>query len=251
MTKIDLSREANLFRKEMGEDAYSPIDIFAMALRIKDTTTVFAELGKNISGIFCRTTKSNIIIINSEMTLGRQRFSMAHELYHWKYDKEAKTIVCATTGSRDNLNERKADIFAANLLMPRDGLFMYVEELKAGGEHLSLADVIKLEQYFQVSHSAMLIRLKDEKLITSSEYAQYCDRGLAKAEMITEDLSLYRKTGENKTKGYYLKKAKALYDEGKIGDSKYAELLKDAFMEDIITGELEIGEDTFEQEILF
>lgn len=251
MAKIDLSREANLFRKEMGEDAYSPIDIFAMALRIKDTTTVFAELGKNISGIFCRTEKSNIIIINSEMSLGRQRFSMAHELYHWKYDKENKTIVCAASGGKDNLNERCADVFAANLLMPRDGLFAYAEELKSDKESLSLADVIKLEQYFQVSHAAMLIRLKEEKLITPAEYTKYCDRGLATEEMLTEDLSLYRKTGENKTNGYYLKKAKVLHDEGKISDSKYAELLKDAFMEDILTGDLDIKEDTFEQEILF
>ena len=84
--KMDLSNKALNLRKKLGIDSESPIDIFKLVQKIENLTLVFYELGKNISGVCYKGTNSSLITINSEMSLGRQRFSLAHELYHLYYD---------------------------------------------------------------------------------------------------------------------------------------------------------------------
>ena len=246
MKKYDMSREANAVRKKLGEDAFSPIDIFSMALREDNTSVVFAELGKNISGVFYRNDDSKTIIINSSMSLGRQRFSMAHELYHLNYDFDSQTIVCPQKIAVGNENERKADAFAACLLMPRDGIFSMVQEQLKDKNNLQWKDIISLEQYYGVSHAALILRLLEEDLINKSEYEKFSDKVVARAEMLDFDTSLYRSTNVNKTSGHYLQLARELHDKDILSDSKYKEILSDAFMEDVALGSVEIGDDTFE-----
>lgn len=80
--KMELSIKASQIRKKLGEDESSSIDIFALSQTIDSLTLMFYPLGKNISGACFKNSNSSIIAINSDMSLGRQRFSLAHELYH-------------------------------------------------------------------------------------------------------------------------------------------------------------------------
>ena len=80
--RMDLSNKASTIRKRLGEDESSPVDIFSLVQTIENLTLVFYPLGSNISGACFRNRLSSLIVVNSDMSLGRQRFSLAHELYH-------------------------------------------------------------------------------------------------------------------------------------------------------------------------
>ena len=80
--KIELNSEAISLRKKFGEDSYSPIDIFSLIHNNDDLTIVFYPMSNRISGICIRDGKNKIVGINSNSTYGRQRFTIAHELYH-------------------------------------------------------------------------------------------------------------------------------------------------------------------------
>ena len=66
-TNQELNSLALKTRKEWGEDAYSPIDIFAIVNRLKEKkiTLVSFPLSSNISGMCTKENDDNIIVINS------------------------------------------------------------------------------------------------------------------------------------------------------------------------------------------
>lgn len=74
MNKVDLWKKAVSLRKQLGDDATSPIDIFALAYSIDCLSIVYYPMGEHLSGICVKDKRSNVIAINSSMTLGRQRF---------------------------------------------------------------------------------------------------------------------------------------------------------------------------------
>ena len=93
--KLELSTKAQELREKLGEDANSPIDIFSLANQIEGLTLVYYPLGKNISGMCVRDSEVRLIAINSTMSYGRQRFSLAHELYHLYFDNENGFDICS------------------------------------------------------------------------------------------------------------------------------------------------------------
>jgi Zn-dependent peptidase ImmA (M78 family) len=88
---------------------------------------------------------------DDSVVLGRQRFTMAHELGHLMLHPlglDYRAIHSA--GSKDR-KEVEADQFAAELLMPGWMLRAYMQ---------ATTDVGKLAEHFQVSEQAMAIRLQ-------------------------------------------------------------------------------------------
>ncbi len=80
--KIEINSEAITLRKYFGEDGYSPIDVFSMLNNNEDITVVFYPMSERISGMSIRDRKIKLIVINSTLTYGRQRFTAAHEICH-------------------------------------------------------------------------------------------------------------------------------------------------------------------------
>ena len=95
--RLELHTKAQEVRELLGEDANSPVDIFALASQIRDLTWVYYPLGSNISGMCVKNEKIKLIAVNSTMSYGRQRFSFAHELYHLYYDRSSGYNVCSKT----------------------------------------------------------------------------------------------------------------------------------------------------------
>ena len=88
MDKADLMTKAARLRRQLGCDESLPIDIFPLASNITGLTIVFYPMGDNLSGMCVKIEDGlSLIAINSDMSYGRQRFSMAHEFYHLYYDK--------------------------------------------------------------------------------------------------------------------------------------------------------------------
>src|SRR5579859_858854 len=77
-----------------------------------------------VSGALIRKGKELIIGVNSSQHPNRQRFTIAHEIGHYILHKGWSLHVdedfCINRDGADNLDERAANRFAAELLMPED-----------------------------------------------------------------------------------------------------------------------------------
>lgn len=112
--KIELNGEAISLRKEFGEDLDSPIDIFSLIHNNEDLTMVFYPMSNRVSGMCIRDGKNKIIGINSTSTYGRQRFTIAHELYHLFFHEDFKSVVCSKDlEANKDPQEKEADMFAS------------------------------------------------------------------------------------------------------------------------------------------
>ncbi|MBN1637239.1 MAG: ImmA/IrrE family metallo-endopeptidase [Deltaproteobacteria bacterium] len=248
MNKIDLWTKANMLRNQLGEDPQSPIDIFSLVYTIDHLTVVFYPMGDRISGMCIKGQDSNVIAINSAMSVGRQRFSMAHELFHLFYDSNMATTICSKRiGAGKEAAEKDADQFASYFLMPPDALINAIKRFKEKeGNKLTVNSVVKLEQYFRVSRQAILIRLIEENELTEDEADSMRKDVIRSAICLGYDDSLYRPLSHQKqhmTYGYYIQQADEVFEKKLVSSGKYEELLLDAFRSDLVYGDsIEGGE---------
>jgi len=233
-----LAREAGELRRVLGEDDYSSVDIFRLAQTIKELTLVFYPMGDRLSGMCLKGPGDVLIAINSAMTRGRQRFSMAHELYHWYFD-DMSAVICAHDIGGPSGTERNANIFASFFLAPPAALSAAIKNTKGNKSKIDKADVVKLEQTFGMSRHAMLIRLVDEGELSKEDTIPMKSDVKIHALSLGYSDSLYRPLPADKAKmtyGRYIKRAEELLERGLISDGKYEELLLDAFRADIVYG---------------
>ena len=147
MAKLDyrlISFHTYETRKKLGADENSPIDIEDLVLSNTDFTLIYKPMSENISGLCIKEGNNKIIAINSNSSKGRQRFTLAHELFHYlqhqvlNFDfvevKERKTYEDP---------EWQANTFAGLLLVPD-------EYLDNDNEYLV--------EHFQVSVECVLTR---------------------------------------------------------------------------------------------
>lgn len=239
--RIQINYDAISLRRQMGEDATSPIDIFALIGSQPDLTVVYYPMRDTISGMSVKDGSISLMAINSRLSEGRQRFTAAHELCHLFFHSEFKTIVCSRdlAGVRDKY-EKEADQFASFFLAPYDALIKYID-VKPGKKRRSMTveDVVRIEQYFGMSRQATLVRLQTEKLMTEAEAAVMKTNVISSAQKLGYPTDLYQAKPVEKqylTFGSYVKIADELYSAKKISSGKYEELLLDAFRVDMVYG---------------
>ncbi len=225
-------------RIELGINSYEPIDADILkVLRKKEKISVIVtELKGSISGFFLRKEDICLIVINSSRSFGHQRFTAAHEYYHFKYDKGMNGKVCTINEYNDYYkNEVEANYFASYFLMPDESLKYYVDK-RTKGNKLNIRDLIYLENYFMVSHALMLVRLKLINIISEKEIELMKNGIIYKANKLGYDTALYKDTKEKGTLIYsdYVELAEELLEKGSISYGKYEELLIDGNFEDIL-----------------
>lgn len=238
LDRMSLSNKARELRENLGVDADSPVDIFALVQNIEDLSLIFYPLSKNISGACYKGEDSKLILINSNMSVGRQRFSLAHELFHAYYDENMETSLSLSQIGSGDEREKEADQFASYFLLPQYSLEKIIKN--KNNKRLDFEDIIRLEQYFGLSHQAMLYRLLDEGFISKDEKNSMQTGIISKAARLGYDISLYYPSSEEKkilSFGHYMKLAEGLLEEDMISLGKYEELLLDAFRDDIVYGE--------------
>ncbi len=234
MDNVILLRYSNEVRQKLGADDNSPIDIISLANSYPGLTLVFFPFDEEISGICVKS--ANLIAINSNSTLGRQSFSIAHELYHYFFDKEKTTISYIVDKSNSKV-EKDANTFASYLLMPDSTFTRFCNKLTNNRQNnIELKHILDLEQYFKVSRNAVLIRLIQDGYISKEESEQYKIDIIKNAKKYGYDVSLYLPSETNKliTYGSYLKYAMQLKNLGLISNGKYEEYLLEAFRDDIV-----------------
>lgn len=242
LDKVTISNQATMLRKKLGEDETSPIDIFSIASNIENMSILLYPLGERISGACVKTQGSVLIAINSTMSLGRQRFSLAHELYHFYYDASSTKTICQTAFSVDNETERAADMFASYFLVPSASLYSKMQAYTCSGIKIQVEDILKLEQFYQVSRRAIIVRLLNDGYLREPVDDEFYQGVIKTAAKLGYDTALYKPISDSqitRTLGHYIKSVNRLYNEQVISYRKYEGLLKEAFREDLLQADSE------------
>ncbi|MBI3678798.1 MAG: ImmA/IrrE family metallo-endopeptidase [Acidobacteria bacterium] len=150
-----------------------------------------------VSGLMISHPKVGLfIVVNRDHAPVRQRFSWCHEYSHVLLDRDSRGLVSRVT-ERDDLREVRANCFAANFLMPEDGVRRFIGSLGKGAtsrihaevfdeldvvpvdsrtdpgtQEIQLYDVVQLAYFFGVSVLSALYRLLNLKLITEPEFSR-------------------------------------------------------------------------------
>lgn len=175
-----------------------------------------------------------LIGINSNMSIGRQNFTLAHELYHLLYEENKNNFVICDYSSESD-SEIEANIFASYLLIPYEGLKRYVKNMNIS--KWTLDDVIAAEQYYQISHMALLFRLVEQNFITEEESEEFQNVKIShEARIRGFNDDLYYPSPEDRkyfSLGNYVKSVVKAYSSNKISVGKKDELLLDGFRGDL------------------
>jgi Zn-dependent peptidase ImmA (M78 family) len=230
MKTIDLleaEKKSSRFRSENGLSPYEPIHLQSLLLR-KQVVTIFRPL-ENLSGMAVKCGDARFMLINQKRSLGHQHFTIAHEIYHLFIQENFTSQKCVTGlfEKQQDSEEKKADLFAACLLMPKDGMLQLIPNAELSKDKITLATVVKLEQNFSVSRKAILQRLKEFEIISGKLYSEYADKVKQSALRLGFPLHLYEHGNDNRVIGEYGTIAKQLFEEDKISESFYIELMQD------------------------
>lgn len=207
-----------------------PVDMESLLVN-QGIITVYAPMSDSFSGMCLKyDDQTNFILINSNMPMGRQNFTVAHELFHlYIQDSKSYEVHSCDINNPQSPIEKHANSFASYFLLPTSGVTDVMQRIGCNKNSINPAHIITMCGYFGVSYLAMLIRLNkilrlpDErfnelKAIQPIPYAQSC--GLKKDVFLTPQR-------ENIIVGDYAAKAQSLYDSGKISKGHLIELLSD------------------------
>lgn len=223
MSKIDIEFEANKFRNNNGMSLFEAINLDSLLLKLK-ILTAYMPLSEEFSGLCLFNSKYKFILVNSAKPIGRQNYTIAHEFFHLYIEKNFQPHICGRD-NKDSISEKNADKFASAFLMPKEAVLGMIDSKDQEG-NLSLGKVIQLQHYFSVSRKAMLIRLKELKLIKQdllNEY--YLLPAISSARENGFDTKLYSQPKDFRIIGDYGLKVKQLLDENKISEGHYLELM--------------------------
>jgi Zn-dependent peptidase ImmA (M78 family)/transcriptional regulator with XRE-family HTH domain len=123
------------------------------------------------------------IVINSNVTLGRQVFTVAHEMAHAFFHSRGLDVIVSMPGAELG-RERFADAFAGELLVPGDELRRLVSDHAPWNGLTNPTTVVHLQRHFGVSYATIRVRLLQERLIdrnTFDKLAQVSPTRLARA----------------------------------------------------------------------
>lgn len=170
-------RKNNMYTKAKQEikkmlDSFSitsaPINIEAIVKKLGIEISYAPSI--DYSGILIRKSDGCVLMgINNNESLGRMRFSTAHELGHYLLHKDSVTI---DYRSKQHLTKKPkkevlADYFAANLLMPEIFIKEDFKNSTKNGVFFE-QNLIELADKYQVSNEAMKYRLINLKLIPNT-----------------------------------------------------------------------------------
>jgi len=203
-----------------------------------------------VSALFMKDKKNHLVLINSNRTLGHQIFSAAHELYHYFFNSELLGGVC-TIFERKNDIEIMADTFAANFLMPEEGILNYVTKRRGNKKKLEINDLIYIQQFFKVSWAALLRRLLELNHIDNREYDYYRTVPIiSETRKLGYPTNLLEKTCDRRVSRTYIEYVVKGYENDEISLKKAEEYLadvgigiQDIFSRDELFGRFEGGDE--------
>ena len=136
--------KASELRSEWGLSRYDPVPIKQLLLKL-NILTLFRSLEENLSGMCLKRNEKRFLLINSNHPIGRQNFSIAHELYHLFVQETFDVHYCNPGNHSSIKQEKEADFFASVFLMPEIGIKKMIPEQELIKRDVSVATLLKLD----------------------------------------------------------------------------------------------------------
>ena len=232
----------------------SPINDLLEVFESQGVRTGMVSLPDNISGLTLWDNKIGIfVVINRDHSALRRRFSLAHEYAHVLIDRDRSGAI-SRAENRSELLEVRANAFAAELMMPAEGVAHFVQALGKGGasraqvavfdetevvqveqrsvpgsQDIQLYDVALLAHHFGVSRISALYRLKNLRLIDERELQNLKaqeDSGAGKsiADFLATDIATNEPDSRDEFRRRFLGLALEANRREEITQSKFNEL---------------------------
>jgi Zn-dependent peptidase ImmA (M78 family)/transcriptional regulator with XRE-family HTH domain len=169
------------------------------------------------------------MLVNSETTIERQIFTLAHEYGHLVMHRACYRNL-APSEEQDSDFEEMAHTFAGRFLVPDAGLRDYILK-RVGKRKISIEDVVSCKHYFRVSLKVIVRRLLQSELISTAEHKVFFDKAeqLGKKEFVPMDSHKYLSEWEEVRRFDTLVRKAALAE--LISISKVAEILGENLVE--------------------
>jgi Zn-dependent peptidase ImmA (M78 family) len=225
-SKYKTKKEVIEFREKNNIGILTPINTYNL---IKDLgiITVFRKMSPEFSGMAVKNNGKKFILVNSEHSIGRQNFTIMHEVYHLEVQEDFHFMVCsAGQFDKQRKEEYEADIFAAYVLMPEDGILAKIPQNELGKNKISIKTIIDIEQHFQCSHRSFLRRLQELTLIDEKRCEELSPEIQKNAAAYGYSIDLYKSGKDGIWGNDYAYRATNLYDKNLISESHYAELME-------------------------
>jgi Zn-dependent peptidase ImmA (M78 family)/transcriptional regulator with XRE-family HTH domain len=171
--KDDIRRKAEEVRGYLGLGT-GPVPDLDPICEMLGITVYRSSLGADLttapSGAFLNHPDIGFsILVNLDMTPGRRRFTVAHEIAHALFhSNETNSVVSRGTGTRENL----ADTFAGEFLMPSEGVRRFIEEAGIPPRIEEAVDIVHIQRYFHVSWPTALVRLRQMNAVTADTFLE-------------------------------------------------------------------------------
>ncbi|MER7008494.1 ImmA/IrrE family metallo-endopeptidase [Dactylosporangium sp. NPDC000555] len=168
------ARLAEIVRERLGLGRAPIGDLPALVERHFGLSAVTWPVGKAVSGLCAHGADVALMLVSSSFPVGHQRFTAAHELAHHLLTDPREVIIEGDVFAVSTPPERRANAFAAALLMPADGLREVIKD-----RAIDEVVIAELMREFGVSYTALLYRLADSavRLISTKDR----DSGLQRA----------------------------------------------------------------------
>jgi Zn-dependent peptidase ImmA (M78 family) len=164
----EAAEDACKYRVQIGLDLRGPIpDLLHVIEDVVGLAVGIIDLPSGVSGAYTREERQGFAFVNVNDSVVRQRFTLAHELAHHAYQDTA--IIDAESnvfGSPKSMRERRANIFAAEFLIPLQAVSAWMEA--RGETEVDLRLVVELASFFRVSAKTALIRLQLDRFVDSN-----------------------------------------------------------------------------------
>lgn len=171
--KIDLDEIAEKYKIEILESEedllHGILELFAENILIDGVTITGFYIKGNLANEIGQK-ENGIIILNKNMTSYRKRFTIAHQLGHVILNHYThKDLVVLTRHNNNSIEEKEANAFADELLMPKkyifDFMYKYIFENNKEGNIVSRRLLNNLANDLSVSILALRNRLNKLKYI--------------------------------------------------------------------------------------
>ena len=232
----------------------SPINDLVEVFESQGVRTGMVSLPDNISGLTLWDNRIGIfVVINRDHSALRRRFSLAHEYAHVLIDRDRSGAI-SRAENRSELLEVRANAFAAELMMPAEGVVQFVQALGKGGasraqmavfdetdvvqveqraapgsQDIQLYDVALLAHHFGVSRISALYRLKNLRLLDERELQDLKGQedsgaGKAMADFLATDIAINEPGSRDEFRRRFLGLALEANRREEITQSKFNEL---------------------------
>lgn len=145
---------ADLVRQGLGLGRAPIADVAELAERHFGLDVLAWPTGTAVSGLCAHGHGVAMLLISTSFPRGHQRFTAAHELAHHLLRDPREIVIDSDLYDGGNPMEKRANAFAAALLMPADGLRDVI-----AGRPIDETVLAELMRHFGASFSALLYRL--------------------------------------------------------------------------------------------